>query len=216
MAKTPCLYHRPLQAAAAEGKPVFKGTWGGQDRLGIIVIDMHMNTPRCESSPGRRLRQIFPPERVRTISNICELLSYARTVGIPIFLVGYHSDSFNPDILQAAGSFEGPVIKSTHDAFRSSDLDTYLTARGIGTVLVAGFHKKACVFETARSATAAYRVITSDAVMLCDNANPYANNPGYDGLFYLTKTEHYWTFRGLMGRVKEFALLPRLSPYHII
>lgn len=160
----------------------------------LLVIDMQAGV----------VGDAFEVDRVAT--NINTLVDKARSESVPVIWVQHNDDEMPRDsdgwqyIAELARNAEEPLVhKSYGDSFEETDLETLLSERGVGRLVVTGAQTDACIRSTLHGAL----VRGYDATLVGDAhttedmrewGSPIAPE---DAIAY---TNLYWSFSHAAGR----------------
>ncbi len=145
-------------------------------------------------------------------SNICWFLGKVRELNLPVFLFAYQPNSpfgtedyrrpIDPKIVEAAGREARILVKTSHDAFKSSKIDSILRELGVTDLVVIGMNKFQCVLETIEGGQkAGYRSLTSDRLMY--GAACYLSEVFSVNLFYAFRTRCHVTITSLLKELES-------------
>ncbi|TCP57571.1 RimJ/RimL family protein N-acetyltransferase [Tumebacillus sp. BK434] len=134
-------------------------------KMALVVID----------AQTALVEQVYQPERL--LQNIAGLLERARAAGVPVVFVQDDdvsepgSDGWQVHPAIAPLETERRVRKKATDSFYGTDLNAFLTANGVKTLVVCGCKTDYCVdTATRRATTLGYQVIVAkDAHSTTDN-----------------------------------------------
>jgi len=109
---------------------------------------------------------LLPEGIAKTVS----VIASAKASGIPTIMVsGRLSKELFPEIASAAGENALRLHKRGIDAFKEPDLETYLNANDVDTLIIGGWVRHICVMATAREAiNRGFSVMTSDEMLFGD------------------------------------------------
>ena len=133
------------------------------DGAALVVVDMQNGFCRPDGS-------LYAPGSEAAIEPVADLVDRAREAGAQVV---YTRDVHPPEQFEDAHYYDEfdrwgdhVVEKHTYDAFHETELDGWLTARGIDDLVICGTLANVCVLHTAGSAGLRdYRpVIVGDAV----------------------------------------------------
>lgn len=171
------------------------------DNAALLIIDVQQGM----DDPSRPARNNPDAEE-----HIARLLKAWRNSGKP--LVHIQHDSLNPDSVFVKGKPGFPIkeivapqpgepwiVKHHHSAFVDTDLEEYLRAEGIDTVIVTGLVANHCVETTARMANN-----LGFTVFLPRDATASWDDVSYDGTHFDAETIYQIT---LMNLHSEFATI---------
>lgn len=142
----------------------------------------------------------------RVVDNINALVTRARETGTPVVWIA-HADDDMPEgtdgwqyleALQPAAS--EPFVKKNHgDSFEDTDLESVLSERGVGKLVVTGAQTDACIRSTLHGAVVrGYdTTLVGDAHTTMD-LRPYGSP--IDPQQAIEYTNLYWNFSGAPGR----------------
>jgi maleamate amidohydrolase len=151
--------------------------WAGRVGFGVrpavLVIDLAAYWLDPAQQIGSNLDSV--------VAATCQVLTAARTVGVPIFFTSFAYDPAHPpsphdqklkmDMSRDPSGFlqldprldrqatEMVVRKRYASAFKGTNLHDMLTSLGIDTLIVTGVSTSHCVYATCRDATDSFRVI---------------------------------------------------------
>lgn len=114
----------------------------------ILVLDL---TVRCDD-----------PEQVcsQLVGGVGAFLDRARAAGVPVLFTGTYGDEGKPEGRAATGfhrrEIEPILYPNGYDKFMGGELQQFLGARGVRTVVVIGSSTHLCVMYTATTATRAH------------------------------------------------------------
>lgn len=179
-------------------------------KAAVLVLDIHKSAGPWYSEPDGYSYSMQ--------KRLCWFLGKVVGFGLPIFLFAYQPDSpFGTEeylrsidlrIIEAAGSDARIIVKTGHDAFESSKIDSLLRELGITDLAVIGMNQHQCVLETTQGAKkAGYSVLTSGRLMY--GAPRSLGETLTTALFYMFKTRCHVTAGSL---VRELELLSGLGP----
>jgi nicotinamidase-related amidase len=144
-------------------------------------------------------------DRDRVVANIATLVDKARTAGVDIVWVQHNSDELveGSDAWQYVPELkrddsEALVQKRYPDSFEDTDLESVLSARGVGRVFVSGAQTDECIRSTLHGAL----VRGYDATLVADahtteDLSAYgAPNPD----LVIAHTNLYWKYHRAPGR----------------
>mgnify|MGYP000939361360 CR=1 FL=1 len=144
-------------------------------------------------------------DRDRVVGNIATLVAKARAEAVPVVWVQHSDDGlaegspewqYVPELPIAA---DEPVVhKHYGDSFEGTDLETRLSERGIGRLVVAGAQTDMCIRSTLHGAFArGYDVtLVTDAHTTEDLSEWGAPSPDK----VISHTNLYWSWQGAPGR----------------
>ncbi len=155
----------------------------------------------------KKLEIGYPDEWAdRVYSRVESLLSEADRLGLPIAILEYRKwgNDYGPPtderILKAAGKDAKIFKKKTRDGLTDNEFMDFLGE--VDIVVLAGYDKAVCVYETAASMLeAGIGIMTSGAVLFgnedCNSKNEHASR------FYREKTEFYRTLDELLAAIRK-------------
>jgi nicotinamidase-related amidase len=151
-------------------------------RMAIVIVDMH---EEIRSLPTARYVRGSVGDG---ISKLASLLECAGRLGMPVFLIDYVFAKRGPpgygdlitlrlDSLDIRDVERSPVLALLREAAPGAIilekrhesampvLEPMLAGKGIGTIVIGGFHHLACVYKTILDAEPSYNIITSPYLM---------------------------------------------------
>jgi nicotinamidase-related amidase len=143
------------------------------EHTAVLVIDVQTGLFRTKPTP-------FEAEAV--IARINKVTAKARKAGAPVFFIQHDGDpkgdylvpsteawKLHPNLVGRAG--DQVVRKSTCDAFYGTALESELRARGITTLVLAGYATDFCVDSTLQNAVSKgfHIIVVADAHTTSDN-----------------------------------------------
>lgn len=180
-------------------------------KTAVAIIDMQL-WPSVEGRLGRfSYNHGTVPEG---IARLCGLLDCAKRLGIPVALVELVcTDSRNqivppilPELTDAIRGYEkGRIIpKPDLSAFSNPEFRTWLDSYNIGKLVVAGYHRIACVQRTVRDALLVpLEVVTSGELIFGgnnDHKNQHENAAAIE--FFKSHTTWFDSVSGVMEHLE--------------
>lgn len=145
-------------------------------------------------------------DRDRVVANIATLVERARAQDVPVLWVQHSSDelqkgseawAYVPELVR--DDAEPLVHKEYGDSFEGTDLETILSERGVGRLIVTGAQTDACVRSTLHGAM----VRGYDATLVADahtteDLTAYGAPPPEQ---VIAHTNLYWDWQSAPGRI---------------
>jgi nicotinamidase-related amidase len=144
-------------------------------------------------------------ERDTVVANVGALVEKARQEQVPVIWVQHSDDELprgtdNWQIVSELAPAEAEPLVEKHygDSFEDTTLETVLSGRGVGRLVVAGAQTDACIRSTLHGALArGYdAILVSDAHTTEDQTAWGAPPPGQ----VIAHTNLYWTYQTAPGR----------------